>query len=377
MSEKLSSNQANDITAEACAWIAQIESEGMTSDDLAAFKEWIERSAAHKAEIRRLAQLSGEINILTEMASPLKDAAARQRELINPGHSSRVSKNYWSKNYFTAGIALATVLFFSFIFIIQQNDSLTTPQLYTTAVGGHREVILSDGTLLALNTDSEVEVDYNENRRKVRLLKGEAFFQVAHNSNRPFIVYAGKNSVRAVGTAFAVSLLPQTFELTVTEGKVELSDTAKDKPIVSEQKVTKTALLEPSKDSEQITDEPEKIYLSAGETLAYNPLDEKQIRTEQIKIVSEREIRRQLSWQDGLLDFSETPLIEVVEDLSRYTSLEIEILDPELRNMKFGGLFRTDELQALFDALETTFDIKVVKVNDKLVRLSRNSPIDS
>ena len=80
MSELNSLNNTADLTAEACAWIAQIESESMKSDDLAAFKEWIERSPAHKKEIMRMAQLSGELNILTDMAVPLKEAAAGQRE---------------------------------------------------------------------------------------------------------------------------------------------------------------------------------------------------------------------------------------------------------------------------------------------------------
>ena len=92
-----------------------------------------------------------------------------------------------------------------------------------------------------------------------------------------------------------------------------------------------------------------------------------------VKLISKREIDRKLSWQQGLLDFSDAPLETVIEDLSRYTPLTIEISDPELRDLKFDGIFRTNELQSLFNALETSFDIKIEYVGDDLVRLSRKS----
>lgn len=366
MSDKNSLNSTSDITAEACAWIAQLESGSMKSDDLAAFKEWISSSPAHKAEIKRLAILSGELNVLTEMSEPLKKAAEERRNLAGPEQRS-----LWPKLSYTAAIV---VLFVAILInqFINTGLPVSQPLLYSTEVGAYREVILSDGTVVDLNTDSEIEVDYNSQRRKVRLLKGEAFFNVAHNKKIPFVVYAEKKSVRAVGTAFVVSLLPKSFEVIVTEGKVALSDTAEEGFVVNGSAVSgENSNTSPSQAKSVAASEVEPIYLEAGQTLVYDKSVKIDLQAELVEVVSQREIRRKLSWQDGLLDFSETPLIEVIEDLSRYTSMKIEISDPELRKLKFGGLFRTDELHALFNALETTFDIKIERINDNHVRLSR------
>lgn len=370
MNEKFSFDKMNDLTSEACAWIAQLESESMKSDDLAAFKEWVERSPVHKREIKRLALLSSEMNVLTDMAVPLK-AAADQRRRISFLDKTLLRPKF---KYLTGIFCLVTIFFFG-EYILQNRDiSIDEPLLFTTEIGEHREILLSDGTLLDLNTDSEIEVDYSLDRRKVRLLKGEAFFQVAHNVNRPFIVYAGEKSVRAVGTAFVVRLMRKKFEVTVTEGKIELSHKVNNETLQSNNKKSVIASIPDGQELSILRDA--SIYLDAGEMVVYDDSYQKQLRSELVQTVSEQEIKRKLSWQDGLLDFSETPLIDVVNDLSRYTSMNIEISDPELRNLKFGGLFRTNELQALFNALETTFDIKIERISDKHVRISRNVPVE-
>ncbi len=362
MSHNFTSDIKNDLTTEASAWLAQLESESMKSDDLAAFKEWVERSPAHKREIRRLASLSNDLNILAEMAGPLREAANKQRQIGNIR-----SKIKWPKLNALASFGLVVTFMVLGNFFINTLEQVNSPILYTTNVGVHREIELNDGTVIGLNTDSKIEIDYSPMRRKVRLLKGEAFFQVAHNPDRPFIVYAGEKSVKAIGTAFIVSLLPKAFEVTVTEGKVELSNTAN----ITNNPTLDALGIHQSIQRPAISEAPAMpIFLSAGETVTYDPDESSKVLTDVIETVSEREMQRRLSWKDGLLDFSETPLIDVIDDLSRYTDMKIEISDPALRNLKFGGLFRTDELQALFSALETTFAIKIEKINEKHVRLS-------
>jgi len=360
MTEDFLSDKRPDLVTEACAWIAQLETGDLTSEDLAAFREWMARSPAHQQEIRRLAYLSRDVNILTEMAEPLKVAAARQRALMK---KDILTSKWGHLRYMTASICVALLLVLGFFFIAGRDSPSPDPVLITTAVGSHRDVKLSDGTVLKLNTDSEVKIEYDADRRKVNLLKGEAFFQVTHNPDRPFIVYAGGKSVRAVGTAFVVRFLPKKFEVTVTEGQVELLNAAEltqdnrlDLPEMGSLEGAGAAPLISS------------LQLKAGESISY--MDS--VQTEAIEIISQREIRRKLSWQEGLLDFSQTPLVDVIDDLSRYTSLKIEISDPELRDLKFGGIFRVDELQALFDALETTFDIKVEYLENDIVRLSHH-----
>src|SRR5690606_23127337 len=95
---------------------------------------------------------------------------------------------------------------------------------HTTEVGEHRTFSLPDGSTITLNTNSELKVTYDKDFRNIRLLRGEAHFEVARDLDRPFLVYAGNGLVRAVGTAFTVFIHdPKEVEVTVTHGVIEVS----------------------------------------------------------------------------------------------------------------------------------------------------------
>ena len=105
--------------------------------------------------------------------------------------------------------------------VMQPSDA--TNGIYVTAIGGIQERKLVDGSILKINTDSQVQVDYSDNVRKIRLLRGEAHFQVSHNANWPFEVYAGTRMVKAIGTAFSVQLSNDSVQVTVSEGRVDIA----------------------------------------------------------------------------------------------------------------------------------------------------------
>ena len=92
----------------------------------------------------------------------------------------------------------------------------------STQVGEVRRLTLDDGSALALNTSSVLQVKFAADERRIVLRQGEASFQVAHDEDRPFVVQAGDVSVRAVGTAFSVRMRQQELEVVVTEGVVEV-----------------------------------------------------------------------------------------------------------------------------------------------------------
>jgi transmembrane sensor len=96
-------------------------------------------------------------------------------------------------------------------------------QFYSTDIGEQRPVALADGSTVLLNTDSRLQVEYDAERREVHLLQGEAYFEVAHDSDKPFLVFVGSNIVRAVGTSFTVHIKKLDIEVIVTEGAVEVS----------------------------------------------------------------------------------------------------------------------------------------------------------
>src|SRR5205807_1325966 len=94
------------------------------------------------------------------------------------------------------------------------------PQVYATAIGEQRSVVLKDGSMIQLNSRSRVEVRYTDHDRKIALKEGQALFTVARDTQRPFLVSAGDTAVRAVGTQFDVNRLETEIVVTVLEGKV-------------------------------------------------------------------------------------------------------------------------------------------------------------
>lgn len=359
MSEENISNKSPDITSEACAWIAQLETGTMSPKDLAALKEWMGRSPRHLQEIRKLARLSEDTFLLSDMAGSISAAASESRATF----SSNAGLGNWSlRPVLTACAAAIFVIGFG---VFAAPRLLSPPPetfLIATQVGGLEERTLSDGSVVKLNTDSQVEIDFDRKQRRVRLLEGEVFFEVAHNSKRPFVVHAGDKLVEAVGTAFTVRWTEGDLSVTVSEGQVSFAPTIIEIPPVA---IVTNANGEISETTKEVsTDAP--LLLSAGQKLL---IDEDAKEPQLVAQVSPRELRSELSWQDGILDFPEKPLVEVISEINRYTNVRIEITDSELSQLKFGGVFRTGETQPLLDALEQAFNVRVERVSDTYVRI--------
>ncbi|MEM1140971.1 MAG: FecR domain-containing protein [Pseudomonadota bacterium] len=341
------------VTAEACAWVAQLETGNMTPADLDAFREWINRSPRHGLEIKRVADLSADLNVLAELRDSLSQAAHEHRLSSVPGKKS-VSLG-WG-----LGLAAMSLIVIGVMFMQRSHNFSEPLQLYTE-VGGYLEQQLDDGTVVQLNTNSRVIVTYSQDQRVVSLLKGEVLFEVARDKDRPFLVLAGGKRISALGTAFLVRLAEQhEVHLTVTEGRVQLAELATpDKGLLA---ADKNSSIDPSMQGD-VNAEP--IELSAGQRV----VAPQSAAPQAIELVSVEAIRRTLSWQNGLLDFSDTPLSEVVREITRYSGRQVEIVDQELANLRFGGVFKTGETELLLEALEQSFNIEIETISDGTVLL--------
>ena len=329
---------ARQIEAEACAWIAQLDGSEPSPEDLSAFQEWMQRSKQHREEIRRLSVLWSDLNILTELAVPMKKRRHPWLGLPNV-------KFFAFAATILVGLA-ATAL------VLRSHNLAPTPAdgpYFATAVGERKPVVLSDGSKVLLNTDSRIQIAYSGAQRAVHLLRGEAYFEVAHNSDRPFLVYAGANVVRAVGTSFSVHVQKRDVAVVVTEGTVELSS------------ITSTGAAETS--SRIGARVIPLAALKAGQSAVVDQ------QIEAIRTVQPAEVTRKLSWREGVLSFSGESLEQVVNEVSRYTHMTIVISDPSIRNVAIGGYFKAGDTEAMFEALETSFGVRVNRVNDKLVYL--------
>lgn len=184
---------------------------------------------------------------------------------------------------------------------------------FVTAKGERRTVRLADGSAITLNTDSAVRVGYVADRRLVRLLRGQALFEVAKDPHRPFVVQAGARQVTALGTIFEVRLDADRMKVTLVEGKVVV-DEANDRP-QDEAPVMVPTILAPGQ--ALVTVDGAKPQLA--------------------KI----DVDQQLRWRDGFVEFNDATLAEAVLEMNRYSSKLIVVRDHATETLRVSGVFRT------------------------------------
>lgn len=342
MTENLPNTDNAEIQAEACAWLAQLDADTMSPQDLEAFHEWLNRSPLHQREMRRAVGLWGDMNMLTELMAPIEAAHAQERKLI---------KRRQSWGFPKAVTAMAAACLMGIIIIgVAGPDRFAPPEteasILVTEVGEQLNSTLPDGSTIILNTNSQVEVDFDANVRKIRLLSGEAIFDVMPDKNRPLVVYAGDGLVRAVGTVFSVKLDDTTLNVAVSEGAVEVAPVRALQEVATQREIALG-------------------YVKAGHMAVF---ENQRTKIEPIPLA---EIESSLSWQKGVLTFSGEPLEQVIAEVSRYTTLSITIGDPELTELRVGGVYPTDDTDALFEALEAGFDIHIEHTDPNNVVLMR------
>ena len=195
--------------------------------------------------------------------------------------------------------------------------SLLGGRRYRTDVGESRRVPLADGSLAAINTDTEIDVAFDDQRRAVRLDRGEAWFQVAKDPARPFVVAVGEVQVRAVGTAFSVRRRAMGVEVLVTEGVVEVSNGNGVARKVSS---------------------GNRIFVRQNGAPArplHRPL----------------EMDRALAWRQGQIALDGDTVSAAVAEFNRHNARKIVITDPRLEGRRVVGWFHTNEPESFARAV--------------------------
>lgn len=346
------------LESEALAWIAQLNGDEVSEKDLAAFREWVNRSPAHQKEIQELSELWSELNMLTVMDDSILQADRVSKQLRNR-HSLKQWRGRLALPALTGAMAMAALLAFPMMIQVQNETStyqanVNVPLVFKTTKGENQVHSLEDGSIITLNTDSHIEVNFTKDQRDVRLLKGEALFSVAHDAGRPFLVFADDGIVRAVGTEFSVHLTNGAIDVLVSEGSVEISTLKPTKPTASLTKIStgrgKVASLG---------------IIKAGHTARMKA------STASIANLSTEAIDAELSWRTGRLEFTGEVLEAAIAEYTRYTDLNIIISDPQLKEIRLGGSFPTGETDLFFKTLELQFGIQVNRADERNVYLSK------
>ncbi|MSU53751.1 MAG: hypothetical protein EXS41_10240 [Opitutaceae bacterium] len=345
------------IEAEAMGWLAERD-EGFAPGRAEAFETWRRRDPRHAASVAELeqvlAQLGGlaarrdEVNARFDRTSPTRPAAAFAPAPMPALRGWRPAA--WG------GIA-ATLLIGAFFGVSAWRSTSTPDTRYTTTNAGYERARLDDGSTLELNTASAARVHFTPAERRIELESGEAHFEVAHNSARPFVVSAGGVVVRAVGTAFNVRFVSGAVEVTVTEGKVSIAP----------ERVTVRERADPAAHDRAVTPRS-PLLLAANERLAI-PLasvsGDVAVPARAVERLAPSEVRAALAWQRRVTDFSDTPLAEVAARFNRHHTLQLVIADPALGARRISGIFALDDVEAFVRLLE----------RDSIVRAERDGEI--
>ena len=361
------------IEQSAAAWLAGRDGEGWRPQDQASLEAWLIQSTAHRVAFLRLEaawEHSGRLKALgagTQAGSlPARRHWTRSPSSPNaigmvafvddPKLDAGVAKDppHLQEIKFAprtpppsprlaryAGAALVMVLAVAMGWGWQRHASVEHAS-YLTAIGDLRTVALSDGSQATLSSDSSFQVIWSNGERRIELQQGEAFFDVAKDVARPFVVIAGGRQVVAVGTRFSVRRSGADLRVVVTEGTVRLQADAKTNP-----PPTPTTLLQAG-----------SVAVASSEGLL-------------VRTGSVADAERHLDWRDGYVTFRDTPLADAAAEFNRYNVRKIVMGDREVAALRVGGNFRWSNTPAFVRLLEMGFPVRAEQHQDRIILHSR------
>lgn len=298
---------ASDIDADAARYVARMDRDDWSDAQERDLQDWLARDPRHPGALLR-AQAAW-----MTLDPPRPAEAVPQDGLARFG--------WLSRRNLLAGGGAAMVASVAGALMLGGGTS------YATSVGEIRRVPLADGSIAAINTASTIEVKLDDAVRHVRVEQGEAWFQVAKDRQRPFVVAAGRARVRAVGTAFSVRRRAGGADILVTEGEVEVwADGA----------------------------EGHRVRLGAGSRGFV--ADDAAI--EQASAAPSA-IDRALAWRSGKVDLAGDRLDGAVAEFNRYNRRRLVVADPALAGERLDGLFRTDDPEGFAQAVHITLGVPV------------------
>ena len=349
------------IAAEAREWLIRLDRDDPPSKaELSALRQWAAQSSAHQTELERISSFWSDANILNELSTPVYNRASiTWRRLLGNIYNS------WSPATRWASAAASAVLAITVTIAIMPPPIDASNGLYITAIGEVQEQQLVDGSVLQLNTDSQVQVSFNQGVRKIRLLKGEAHFEVASNKQWPFQVYAGNGMVKAVGTAFSVRLNPEQVDVVVSEGVVDI---ASIRPGSQSQQHSMAQTTPAAPAAHKLA----SLKQGQASHIINNPASSQQLApAPAIQQIAAPELERKLAWRTGYLVFAGDPLSLVIAEISRYTPISIELASPDMADIRVGGRFKVGELNAMLEVLETSFGLQVSYLDDHRIQIQQ------
>lgn len=310
----MSDGRRDNTMDEARHWFVLLQDAAATEADRQAHQAWLARDPAHRAAWARVALLWSRLD---ETVPVLRAATAPTR---------RVPRQIWTRRAAAAVVIAATG------YAVTRSGAAAD---HATGTGEQRTVLLPDGSTAELGGDSAIALAFDAGTRRLRLLRGEAFFQVAPDAERPFIVMAETGETQALGTEFRVGRRADAVIVSVIRHAVSVTCAGQ-----------------------------EAVTVGEGQEVRYGPAG-----LGPVHAADGAAARRAL--REGRLFFEEAPLGEVLADLERYRRGRILILDDGIAGIPVSGAFRTDQIDAALDTIGATLGLGITRLTGLLVLVRR------
>ena len=323
------------VRRDAARWVTRRAFE--TANDEAAFSAWLASDRRHAGAYRAAKRAWSDLAAMGEISqyrALLGAPTWRERLVALIGKGGRgVARPAWRLRLVAAPAAL--LLLGLVVALSSIAPSAVGPKAtLMTRIAEIREIPLPDGSVVTLGAHSRIALAFSGDERRLRLEEGEAFFSVAKDPERPFIVQVGDTLVRAVGTEFDVHKGPQAVRVAVVEGVVEIAPSR-------------------SRTSQEV---PRRL-VSAGEAIVAP-------RDAPLRRLATLPAERAGEWRRGRLVYNGAPLLEVVADANRYSPQPIRIADAGLADLRVTTSFRADQIKQMLETLSLALPLRIAHQPD-------------
>jgi len=327
--------------AQAAAWLAKLHGPERTPQLEADFRRWLQESPAHSHAFEQITETWDSITAATTAGLP-------RRAVFRVGESPHQPRRL--RGVVVAAAAVILTVCTAFLLRSLEGDR------YTTTVGEQRIITLSDGTRLTLNSDSHVEVEFSQTERRVTLERGEAYFEVAKSSGRPFRVAAGGRTVTALGTAFDVRRDRKVTTVTLIEGKIAVSSSPEEFSSGSPQEISAEVSPTAAAAASTVTLLPgQRLTFGAGGGTDSLDKPKPEVAT---------------AWRRGEVVLDETPLAAAVGEMNRYERQQIVIDSGAIAELPISGIYRTGDSAGFAAAVAAAYNLQT-SVSGREIHLHR------
>lgn len=314
------------LRSEAAHWFNLQRSGDMTLDDELRFHEWLDQSDAHRDAYR-----------LVDRAWMIAGTIPQDPEMLGEPEPVAVRRSPW-RRYLAMAASLLLVVTVSWGVYQMGVPGFggAKDQHFRTGVGQTTTVTLPEGSIVTLDSETEMRLHESPRERRVDLVGGRAFFRVAADPSRPFIVNAGGKSVRAIGTAFEVSFEHGNMVVTLAEGKVRVEEAA--------------------------------AGTGSGTDMA--PGGQLVIGADHNWTLRRVDVAKETSWTEGRLIFMRDPLSEAVAEMNRYSTRKLAFKDGKIPDKQVVGVFEAGDVDGFVKAMELNDIARRVSTTDDEILLS-------